>query len=205
MTSSEPYKDSDPAEMAVLYALDVLEADERSQFEQALLDSVELDQAVREFEETAADLAYGAPSVPMAANLKERLFQRIAVEPVGPSSNLVTLLELSIDELKQKASELDWALMPGNSGAEIATWQTDVSFREVAFFVRKAEGGLFPNHAHASGETVLVLEGDFVVGQQVHRTGERISSPGDTSHQPATLTGCLLFCVSSMDDDILPV
>ena len=61
MTSSESYQNADAA---ALYALDALEADEHAQFEQALLDSVELNQSVREFEETAATLAYGAPSMP---------------------------------------------------------------------------------------------------------------------------------------------
>ncbi|MBT9316472.1 cupin domain-containing protein [Leptothoe spongobia] len=200
MTSPEP---SQHADAAALYALDALEADERGQFEQALLDSGELAQTVNEFEETAATLAYGAPSMPMAADLKDRLFQRISAEPVGPSSDLVQLLNLSIAELKQQAAELDWSSMPGNSGAEFATWQVDDDEREMAFFVRKADGGLFPNHAHASGETVLVLAGDFVVDSQVYGVGERVSSPGNTSHQPETRNGCLLFCVSSMDDDML--
>ncbi|MEM8612650.1 MAG: cupin domain-containing protein [Cyanobacteria bacterium P01_H01_bin.105] len=200
MTSPDPYQNADTA---ALYALDALEADEREQFEQALLDSGELNQAVREFEETATTLAYGAPSMPMAADLKDRLFQRVATERVGPSSDLIQLLDLSLDELKQQATELDWVSMPGASGAELATWQVDEGEREIAFFVRKAEGGLFPNHAHASGETVLVLAGDFVVGAQVYGVGERISSPGNTSHQPETRNGCLLFCVSSMDDDML--
>lgn len=199
-TSSEPYHNSDAA---ALYALHALEGDERVQFEQALLDSVELNQTVQEFEETATTLAYGAPPVTMAMDLKERLFQRIATESVGPSSDLVKLLEVPINELRQQATLLDWALIPGDSGAEIATWQMDDDKREVAFFVRKASGGFFPNHAHASGETVLVLDGDFVVADQVYRQGERVSSPGGTSHQPKTMTGCVLFCISSMDDDIL--
>ena len=200
MTSPERYQNADAA---ALYALDALEADEHRQFEQALLDSVELEQEVRECEAVAANLAYGASPMPMAADLKDRLFQRIVRESIGPSSDLVDLLDLPIAELKHQAAELDWTLMPGNSGAEIAMWRVDDCDREVAFFVRKAAGGLFPNHAHASGETVLVLDGDFMVGNQVYRSGERVSSPGNTSHQPETLNGCLLFCVSSMDDDIL--
>lgn len=200
MTSSEPYQNADAA---ALYALDALEADERMRFEQALLDSGELNQAVCEFKETATTLAYGAPSVPMATDLKERLFQRITDQPIGLSSDLVQLLDLSIDQLKQQAAELDWSLMPGSSGAEFATWQVDEGNREIAFFVRKVDGGLFPNHTHASGETVLVLEGDFVVDGQVYHPGERVSAPGKTSHQPESLTGCLLFCVSSMDDNII--
>ncbi|MEA5463834.1 cupin domain-containing protein [Leptothoe sp. PORK10 BA2] len=203
MTTPEPYPNSDAADTAALYALDALETDELGQFEQMLLDSRELNQIVREFEATAATLAYGAPPMSMAANLKERLFQRIAVDHIGPSSDLVRLLDLPMAELKQKAAELNWSLLPGNTGAEFATWQLDEPSREMAFFVRKTDGGLFPNHAHASGETVLVLAGDFVVDNQVYRTGERISSPGNTSHQPETMAGCLVFCVSSMDDDIL--
>ncbi len=77
--------------MAALYALDVLEADERARFEQALLDSSELDQAVYEFEETAATLAYGATPMPMVADLKARLFKRIADQPIGASSDLLQL------------------------------------------------------------------------------------------------------------------
>ncbi|MEM7793035.1 MAG: cupin domain-containing protein [Cyanobacteria bacterium P01_C01_bin.118] len=200
MTSSEPSQNSDAA---ALYALNALEGDDREQFEQALLDNIELNQTVQKLEETAATLAYGAPSMPMAADLKERLFQRIATESVGPSSDLVKLLDLPISELRQRATIVDWALMPGDSGAEVATWQVDDDEKEVAFFVRKASGGVFPNHAHASGETVLVLDGDFVVKGQVYHQGERVSSPGGTSHQPATKTGCVLFCISSIDDEIL--
>lgn len=204
MTSPEFHKKSDAADMAALYALDVLEAAEREQFEQALLDSPELEQTVREFEETATTLAYSAPPVPMTADLKERLLQRLAEQP-GASSDLLQLLDLPIPELVQKAAELSWSLLPGESGVEVATWQTDEASREAAFFARKVGSGLFPNHYHASGETVLVLEGDFVVDGQVYYPGEKVSAPGQTSHQPESLSGCLLLCVSSMDDDILDV
>lgn len=205
MTPSEPYSNADAMDMAALYALDVLEADERVQFEHALLDSVELDQTVRGLEETVASLAYGAVPVPMAANLKDRLFQRIAAQPMGASSDLLRLLELPIAKLRQKATELDWSLLPGKSGVEVATWQVDEDFREAAFFARKTGSGLFPNHYHASGETVLVLAGDFVVDGHVYYPGEQVTAPGKTSHQPESVTGCLLLCVSSMDDDILDV
>ena len=203
MKPSQTYPNSDVA--AALYALDVLEADERAQTEHALLDSVELGQSVREFEETAAALAYSAPPVPMAVDLKNRLFQRISEQAIGARSDLLKLLDLPIAELKQKSTELSWSLLPGKSGVKAATWQTDDVYREAAFFARKVGKGLFPNHYHASGETVLVLEGDFIVNGQVYHAGERVTAPGKTSHQPESLSGCLLLCVSSMDDDILDV
>ena len=205
MNTTEPYSNADAADLAALYALDALEAGERAQFEQDLLDSPQLNQAVHEFQETAAALTYTAESMPMAANLKERLFRRIADKPIGASSDLLRLLEFSIAELQQKATELSWSLLPGKSGVEVAPWQTDEASREAAFFARKIGGGLFPNHYHASGETVLVIEGDFVVDGQVYSVGERVSAPGKTSHQPKSRSGCLLLCVSSMDDHILDV
>ena len=205
MNTPEPYSNADAADLAALYALDALEADERAQFEQDLLDSPQLNQAVHEFQETATALTYMAEPMPVAANLKERLFRRIADKPIGASSDLLWLLEFPIAELQQKAAELSWSLLPGKSGVEVAPWQTDEASREAAFFARKIGSGLFPNHYHASGETVLVIEGDFVVDGQVYYVGEWVSAPGKTSHQPESRGGCLLLCVSSMDDHILDV
>ncbi|NEQ49012.1 MAG: anti-sigma factor [Leptolyngbya sp. SIO3F4] len=205
MQPSKSYSNSDAVDMAALYALGGLGADDCEQFEQALLDNAELGQTVCEFKETAATLTYNVLPVGMATDLKDRLFQRIAEQPIGASSDLLRLLDLPLADLRQKAAELDWSLLPGKSGVEVATWQTDDVFREAAFFARKVGKGLFPNHYHASGETVLVLEGDFIVDGHVYYAGDKVSAPGKTSHQPESLNGCLLLCVSSMDDDILDV
>lgn len=119
-------------------------------------------QQVHAFQETAAAIPYSAPLVPLAADLKTRLFTRIAQEPDIIESPLLALLEHSLEDLKQQADELTWEPMMAASATEIAIWQTDEAHREVAFFVRKSGGGLFPNHADAGGKTVLVLEGGFV-------------------------------------------
>ncbi|MEM9905144.1 MAG: cupin domain-containing protein [Cyanobacteria bacterium P01_D01_bin.44] len=169
--------------------------------------SVTFAQQVSNYESTLAAIPYSIPSVPIAADLKSRLFQRIAGESahleVGPhSAKLIELLKYSVEELKRQAATLAWAPMAG-ANAELAIWQIDDLHREVAFFVRAAVGGTFPNHAHASGETVLVLDGDFVVEGNVYSVGDRISALGSTAHQPETQEGCLLFCISSIDDEIL--
>lgn len=205
MNLSEHYSNSDAIDMAALYALDLLEVDECGRFEQVFLESVELEQAVYEFEEITAALAYGVIPAPMAVDLKDRLFQRIAEQSIGANSDLLQLLDFPLNDLKQKATELCWSLVPGKSGVQVATWQTDEASREAAFFARKVGAGLFPNHYHASGETVLVLEGDFIVDGHVYYVGERVSAPGKTRHQPKSRMGCLLLCVSSMDDNILDV
>ena len=85
----------------------------------------------------------------------------------------------------------------------MATYQIDKTSQSIAFFVRTTTAEDFPNHYHAAGEHVLVLEGNFVVGDQVYKRGDRIFSPANTSHQPSTTQGCLVFCVSSLDDKML--
>lgn len=204
MTTPERPVNSTPIDdLAALYALDLLEADDLARVDLALAQDETFAQRVSEFQTAAAAIPYSVPAVPMAGDLKNRLFQRIAQAPEASDSPLLDLLTRSIDDLKKQAADLVWQPMMGSNAVEIALWQTDEARREVAFFVRKSEGGLFPNHAHASGETVLVLTGDFVANGEVYRVGDRATAIAHTAHQPGTQTGCLLFCISSMDDQVL--
>ena len=199
----QPVDPNSTDDLAALYALDLLNADDQALVDQAMAEDAGFVQQVVEFQAAATTLAYSVPAMPMAGNLKARLFQRIAQEPDVPDSPLLELLKRSINELKQQAAELNWEQMMGTDAAEMAIWQTDEDRREVAFFVRKSMGGLFPNHAHAGGETVLVLEGDFVANGQIYGVGELANSMANTAHQPSTQEGCLLLCISSMDDEVL--
>ena len=199
----QPVDPNSTDDLAALYALDLLNADDQALVDQAMAEDAGFVQQVVEFQAAATTLAYSVPAMPMAGNLKARLFQRIAQEPDVPDSPLLELLKRSINELKQQAAELNWEQMMGTDAAEMAIWQTDEDRREVAFFVRKSMGGLFPNHAHAGGETVLVLEGDFVANGQIYGVGELANSMANTAHQPSTQVGCLLLCISSMDDEVL--
>jgi putative transcriptional regulator len=187
-------------ELALLYALDLLQGAEREQAEAALANA-DFAQRVDDYRNAAAALPYGISLVSPAPDLKDRLWQRLKL-PLH-ASDLIHFLNWSIADLKQQAAALSWTPLAGSSTAEMAIWRIDEPHREVAFFVRTAVGGWFPNHAHAQGETVLVLEGDFIVEGQVYGARDRIYSPAYTSHQPSTQQGCLLFCLSSLDDEIL--
>ena len=85
----------------------------------------------------------------------------------------------------------------------MAILAVDETHQQLAFFVKAQHGGHFPLHAHESGETVLVLAGDFVVDGLKYTAGDRIDSGGNTAHKPETINGCLLFCISSINDEIL--
>jgi anti-sigma-K factor RskA len=79
-------------ELAPLYALNLLDDDERRWVEAQVLEHPELAAELAEHEVTVNALPYGTPVVPMAADLKDRLFQRLATEPAEPAEMAEPLL-----------------------------------------------------------------------------------------------------------------
>lgn len=189
---------------------DAVEYDaEWAEFEAELADSAELQTELMAFQNAAQSLAYSIEPVPMAADLKDRLMgkinrsRKLEVMRELPDA-LAELLDVPIEQLQAVADRLDnWQAFPAPAIGEMAVWQLDKAANQVAFFVRATASGLFPNHYHAEGETVLVLDGDFSAGDETYRAGDVVYSPGNTSHQPHTTEGCLVFCISSIDDEIL--
>ncbi|MEM9273238.1 MAG: cupin domain-containing protein [Cyanobacteria bacterium P01_F01_bin.143] len=204
MSSNPPLSNNKDDELSALYALDMLEPQERDWVRQSISRSHDFAQTVDELSDAAAAIAYTLPEMPMAANLKERLFERISQDVIEADSELYQLLQLSIDELMRKSQSLSWeTLAGGTTDAQMAILEVDKAHQKLAFYVQANSGGHFPLHAHDSGETVLVLAGDFVVDGLTHTVGDRVDSVGDTAHQPETMNGCLLFCISSLNDEIL--
>jgi ChrR Cupin-like domain len=169
-------------------------------------------------------IAYGAPLMPLPERLKSRLMERLrlpaltvdgtvdetvdeTVESNAESSSkmpLEKLLEWSLEDLIAVAETIEnWVPMPSPDKALRATWKTDPVNRQVAFFVRAPLPGALPTHYHATGETILVLQGDFISEGVRYQVGDRMYSAAGTTHQPTT-TGCLVLGVSSMDDRRVP-
>ena len=68
-------------DLAPLYALDMLNDDDRHWVEAQAIEYPELAAELAEHQLTVNALPYALPAAPMAAALKERLFQRLAQEP----------------------------------------------------------------------------------------------------------------------------
>ncbi len=69
-------------ELAPLYALDLLDEQERAWVEQQAAASLDLATELADLQATVGAISYSAAPVPMAADLKDRLFQRLSHEPV---------------------------------------------------------------------------------------------------------------------------
>lgn len=69
-------------ELAPLYALDLLDFEEQLWVKAQIGDCPDLAQELASYQTAVELLSYSAPTVPMAANLKDRLFKRLNLDPV---------------------------------------------------------------------------------------------------------------------------
>jgi hypothetical protein len=193
---------SSPQDRAAADALSILE--EQAEFERELATSAELQADLAAFQSVVGDLAYGVPLAPMPEGLKNRLFDRLDRVTAKPP-DLAELLAWPIEQLKQVATDLsNWQVFPRPIGSTWAIWQTDPIQAKLAFFLRIPQAGALPRHWHATGESILVLEGDFIDDDgTTFNVGDLFIAAADTSHQPSTSMGCLVLAITSTNDKIL--
>jgi ChrR Cupin-like domain len=201
-SSPQDYSQDGGTPDTVAAAFDILE--EQAAFEQELADSASLQAELAEFQAAANDLAYGVPLEPLPTGLKNKLFARLDRTTAKPA-NLLDLMDWSIAELQQVAMDLpNWEPFPMPIGSEMVVWQVDQVSAQLAYFLRIKEAGKLPQHWHATGESILVLEGNFIDEDgKVYEVGDRSFAAANTSHQPTTTMGCLILAVTSANDKIL--
>lgn len=189
-------------ELVALYALDLLDEPSQRMVEEAIAVSPELETELAAFQAAVADIPYGIPVLPMAAELKERLFQRIAQHSADETAVNSVLDSSYISALKAQANEVSWEPY-SIPGIMVGKLFVDPVKREVTYFIRSIAGVKFPSHIHAGEEEIVVLEGDLAIDGKVYGIGECICSAPGTVHQPETYGGCLIFLRTSLNDSIL--
>jgi ChrR Cupin-like domain len=178
-------------ELAPLYVLDLLNETERQWVVQKLIECPELAEELAQYETAATTIPYAAPSVPMAANLKDKLFERLELEPLDYQINSFFGI---------RSNELQWRphRVPG---ATVAILRRDEIKREVVGLLRAEAGVCYPIHRHATGEDIYMLKGDLIVGDETYGAGDYIHSEGGSIHAPHTIGGCMFFFRTSIDDE----
>lgn len=196
------------ADLILRQALDEpLDEADRAEFDAALARLPELQAELVSFQAAAQSLAYAAPLQPMA-DLKLRLFARVGSthltdRPEVRSPELAPLLDWSLADLAAAAAQLDWQPLPKMASGETAVWRIDRATHQVASFVRASGRDRFPAHCHASGEVLLVVNGDFCDGDRTYSQGDMIASAAQSIHQPTTNLGCLVLSISDLDDRLV--
>lgn len=190
------------SELASLYALNILDDAEQDWVADRYAHLQEFQAEVAQTAEIAAMLAYQVDALPMASDLKARLFQRLAEvdretakEQASEDDAIATLLE--------QAKSADWEPYLPTPGVQFAKVWTDLEARRAECFVRSFGQVKFPEHRHGGDEEIVILDGDLAIGDRIYQKGDRVYSEAGTTHQPETRKGCTLFLRTSLDDELL--
>ncbi|MEG4320217.1 MULTISPECIES: cupin domain-containing protein [unclassified Microcoleus] len=192
--------------LAALQALDTLEESERRALAEKLQASPELQSELAAFETAISAIAYTAPAVPVAPDLKNRLLQRIAelpltAESVNSQPIVAPPAENNPPSLIVRSQNVKWRpySVPGIS---IGKLYIDKKKRQITCLMRLEPGVTFPQHRHADSEEVFVLEGDLIVEGEICYQGDYIRSVPGSTHSPVTEGGCLLLIKSSTNNEM---
>lgn len=194
------YDDRCFCDLVPFAALDVLDETEQLWVEAEINDLPELAEELADFQRVVGALAYSAPEVPMASDLKDRLFQRLDLAPPPAAIPTPRSPEPMGEFLALRSQDLTWRpyRVPG---VTVARLRLDRARREVSAILRAEPGVCYPLHIHAEFEEIYMLEGDLCIGDQVYYAGDYIHSEQGSAHQPTTQTGCMFFVRSSLDDE----
>jgi anti-sigma factor ChrR (cupin superfamily) len=193
--------------LAALQALDTLDESERSALAEKLQASPELQSELAAFETAVSAIAYTAPALPVAPDLKNRLLQRIAelpttAESVNAQPIVASPTENNPPSLIVRSRDVKWRPYSA-PGISIGKLYIDEKKRQITCLMRLEPGVTFPLHRHADSEEVFVLEGDLTVEGEVCYQGDYIRSVPGSTHSPVTEGGCLLLIKSSINNEML--
>jgi len=203
----EMMPDEESIILAALQALDTLDESESRVLTEKLQQSPELQSERAAFEAAIAAIGYAAPPVPVAPDLKNRLFQRLAELPsTAESLNLQPIVtsptENNTPSLIVRSNDVKWKSY-GFPGVSFGKLYIDKKKRELTCLMRLEPGGTFPLHRHAGSEEVYVLEGDLIVEGEICHQGDYIRSAPGSTHSSLTQGGCLLLMKTSIDNETL--
>jgi hypothetical protein len=177
-------------DLLALTALTAIAPQEMQSIEELAATSPAIEQELRSLQDVAATLAYSQPSLKVPANLKQRLFKRIQIEA-----------EVS-DIMTNRSAELKWRKHP-IQGLVMAVLNIDRDKREISALIRAEVDVAYTLHRHATGEEILMIEGELIDGGITYKAGDHIYSAAGSKHSPYAIAGCMFFVRTSLDDVFL--
>jgi anti-sigma factor ChrR (cupin superfamily) len=188
------------AELAPLYALDLLDPDERIWVETQVLACPDLAEELASYQAAVGVIPYSAPTMPMAADLKDRLFDRLGLDPVEAVPDIPLDLPPDLKMFTIRAADLDWQPRRIEGVHAVLLFRDEVS-RTHHFLVKAAPGVVYPLHQHEGIEEIYMLEGELIIDDRVYLAGDYIRSYPNSIHAPSTTTGCMFLIRACIDDN----
>ena len=191
-------------ELAPLYVLDLLGIEDRLWVEDRVVDCPDLAEELANYQAAVSLMPYSAAPVPMAADLKDRLFARLELEPID--STTVTEPEISPELLADRqifalrSAELQWFPLHA-AGMEFAMLFDDPIQRMRSVVIRSVAGVVYPRHRHDLTEEIYMLEGKLEINGKTYSAGDYIRSAPGSIHISETVTVCKFLIRACMDDE----
>jgi len=158
------------------YVLGNMAPEDREAMDQARRYDPELDQSIRDLEDSLAPLSLAAGAITPPKGLWSKIEAAIGTESEALEGRMI--VELAEGDWEPVAPGIDSKLM----------WNGRTTL------LRCAPGAILPNHMHDDEEHLLVLSGDLVIGGRTFNGGDYIRSRrGFDRFLHMTRTGCLIL------------
>lgn len=195
--------------LAALYALGALDGEDAREFQAHLEDCAVCREETRAFQVVVDGLALSPPPAPPRPHVRERLMARVSQRATGratPADAQVWKMWTASQFQPRgavRADEGGWQEI-GVEGVTVKKLFVDDLTRSVAMLIRMQPGAQYPAHHHGGTEQCYVIEGDLQVGDEVFTAGDYRYARGDSIDEvSSTVSGCLLFLLSSQQDELL--
>lgn len=158
------------------FVLGSMTPDERATMELARRFDPELDQGIRDAEDSMAALSVAAGELNPSPGLWNRI--RAAIDEQDEAMENRTLVELG---------DGDWQPMEPGIDSKLL-------WNEKTIMLRCAPGAVIVSHFHDEDEHLLVLAGDLIIGNRTFLAGDYIhSGKGPDRFVHTTRNGCLIL------------
>lgn len=189
-------------ELASLFAVGALTAEERALFERDLAANPELHAFVRDMQRTAELLAISSAKPP--AQLKSKVLARIdALEAAQrPSSTPVTTALAGL-RFEDGTSQQGWKALPV-AGAYIKLLSLEREHGYAVLMGKLDPGTRYPAHVNVGPEDFCILTGDLVVGDRRMVAGDFHHADRGSHHaENYSVEGCTLIAVLTADHPLV--
>ena len=190
----------DPAELAELYALGLLDDAQRTHFETRIADAdpdfLEAWAKLRPLAEGVHDTKDSEAPRP---SVLDKLRDRIASADAAPFTTLDDELDEDPDVsdaarlVLLRAAEMQWT-ETGVPGVQAKNLFADRQSSRLTLLIRMSPGAVFPDHEHHGVEECMVLTGDLTIAGTTLHAGDYLRTPRGARHgTPSTEQGCVLL------------
>jgi len=192
-------------DQAALYALGLLEGQEKEAFEKLVAEGCATCKAVKDLQEVAGVLGTSVTPVAPPSSLRATLLDRIAGEgrpdQYGHTSEPSEQVEDTGLTFVRSMDDLWREILPG---ILLKPLSFDKAQGRMTALARMAPNSLYAPHKHTAPEEFYVLEGTcFIGGQLLHPGDYHRAEVGTVHHETSSEDGCLMLMIFSPNNEML--